>query len=262
MRAEDNEEDPYLLFTVTDASGEVVRRLKTSPSTGLNRIAWDLRYPPATPVDLSGPGQPNPFASAPTGPMVAPGTYRVALSKVVDGVPATLTEPVAFNVVGLNNAVLAAADRDALLEFQLEAGALQRDVRGAARRLAEASGRMPDIKEAIRLTAALPESVLADARALEARMAEISISLNGDRSVARRQFETPPSITGRVGGVVGASYGSTGAPSPSQREQLRIVRESFRSAEASIDAVISDLEALESRLAAAGAPYTRGRRGG
>ncbi|GMR12668.1 MAG: hypothetical protein BMS9Abin29_0859 [Gemmatimonadota bacterium] len=262
MRAEDDEEDPYLLFTVTDASGAVVRRLKTSPRTGFNRIAWDLRYPPATPVDLGGSGPPNPFASEPTGPMVAPGTYRVALSKVVDGVPATLTEPLAFNVVGLNNAVLAAADRDALVEFQMEAGALQRDVRASARRLEEASGRIPDIKEAIRLTASLPESMLADARALEARMADISIALNGDRSVARRQFETPPSIMERVGGVVGASFGSTGAPSPSQREQLRIARESFRSIEANIDAVISDLEALESRLRAAGAPYTRGRRGG
>ncbi len=42
-----------------------------------------------------------------------------------------------------------------------------------------------------------------------------SIALNGDGSVASRQFETPPSITGRIGAVVFASYGSTATPGPS-----------------------------------------------
>lgn len=260
MRAEDQEQDPYLLFTIRDEDGNVVRRLRTSPGKGIRRIAWDLRYPPMVPVDLGPPGPPNPFSEPDVGPFVVPGTYTVSLSKVVDGEPESLVEPVSFNVRTLDNATLGAQDKAALLAFQKEVGEAQRDIVAASQKLGEASNRLRHIREAIRLTPSLPESTLADARALERRIAEIRISLNGDGSVARRQFETPPSILGRIGNAVYASYAGTGAPSPSQREQLRIARDEFSTVQPQVAQLMRDLEALEARLEAAGAPYTPGRR--
>jgi outer membrane murein-binding lipoprotein Lpp len=262
MRAEDQEEAPYLLFTIADEDGNVVRRIRESPSKGIHRIAWDLRYPPSVPVDLSPPGPDNPFSDPDVGPLVVPGTYTVGLSKVADGVPETLVEPVAFQVVPLNNATLAAQDKTALLAFQREAGAAQRDIMAASARLGEAINRLRRVREAIRLTPSLPESTLADARALERRIAEIRITLNGDRSVARRQFETPASIMDRIGFVVYASFSATQAPGGSQRRQLQLAEHDFQELAPRIDQVMSDLEALEARLEAAGAPYTAGRRGG
>ena len=128
MRVEDQEEDPYLLFTVRDDEGEVVRRLRRSASEGLHRFAWNLRYPPMNPVDLGGPGLSNPFADEDVGPWAIPGTYSVSLSKVVDGVPEELVGPVEFEVVPLNNATLTAQDKAALTAFQKEAGAVQQDI--------------------------------------------------------------------------------------------------------------------------------------
>jgi photosystem II stability/assembly factor-like uncharacterized protein len=115
MRAEDDEEDPYLLFTVTDEEGNVVRRLRADPKKGIQRIAWDLRYPASTPVDLSAPGPDNPFSDPDVGPLAVPGTYSVSLSSVVDGVPTPLADGVPFQVAPLNNATLATDDRAALL---------------------------------------------------------------------------------------------------------------------------------------------------
>jgi photosystem II stability/assembly factor-like uncharacterized protein len=260
MRAEDQEQDPFLLFTIRDEGGEVVRRLRTSPAKGIHRIAWNLRYPPMVPVDLGAAGEPNPFSDPDVGPFVVPGTYTVSMAKVVDGEPETLIEPVPFNVRSLDNATLTADDKAALLAFQREVGAAQRDIVAASQRLGEASNRLRHVREAIRLTPSLPESTLADARALERRIAEIRIELNGDGSVARRQFETPPSILGRVGNAAYASYSGTGAPSPSQREQLRIAVDRFRSVQPEVTSLLGELEALEARLEAAGAPYTPGRR--
>jgi len=262
MRAEDQEQAPYLLFTIRDEADSVVRRIRTSPSKGIHRVSWDLRYPTTVPVDLSPPGPPNPFASPDVGPMVAPGTYTVSMSEVVDGVPSELTGPVSFHVVGLNNAELTAKDRAALLAFQREAGAAQRDILDANARLNEASNRLRYITVAIRRTPSLPDSVLARARSLQRRVAELRIPLTGDRSVARRQFETPPSILDRIGFVIGASYTTTQAPGGQQHEELRDAEHEFQELVPRIDALMSDLRALEARLEAAGAPYTPDRRRG
>jgi photosystem II stability/assembly factor-like uncharacterized protein len=263
MRAEDQEEAPYLLFTIADSEGQVVRRLKTSARKGISRIAWDLRYPPEVPVDLSGPGEDNPFADPDVGPLVTPGTYSVSVSRVVDGVPEPMAGPRDFQVVPLNNATLAAGDKEALSAFQREAGAAYRDILSGARRVADAANRLRYVKEAIRLTPSLPESVLGDARSLERRIAEIRTALSGDGSVARRQFETPPSIQDRIGFVIYASYSATQAPGEAQRILVRDARSQYAALVPRIDALWSDLEALERRLEEAGAPYTPNRgRGG
>ena len=42
LHLEDWEEKPYLLMTIRDEAGNVVRRLKTNATKGLNRLTWDL----------------------------------------------------------------------------------------------------------------------------------------------------------------------------------------------------------------------------
>jgi hypothetical protein len=262
MRAEDQEEAPYLLFTIRNEGDQVVRRIRQAPSAGIHRVAWDLRYPPMTPVDLGGPGLPNPFSDPDVGPWVVPGTYSVSLSEVIDGVAEEVMGPVEFQVVTLDNATLAAEDKAALLAFQKEVGETQRDIMAASNRLAEASNRLRHVKEAIRITPSLSESALADARALERRIAQVRVPLSGDGSVAARQFETPPSILGRIGNAVYASFTATQAPSAWQRNELRWAEEAYGEIRGEIDAILADLEALESRLERAGAPYTPGRKRG
>ena len=44
LRAEDREDEPAILFTITDAAGDVVRRITGPRDAGLHRVAWDLRY--------------------------------------------------------------------------------------------------------------------------------------------------------------------------------------------------------------------------
>ncbi len=50
LRAEDREEPPAVVLTVTDEAGNVVRRITGPADAGFHRVAWDLRYPPADPA--------------------------------------------------------------------------------------------------------------------------------------------------------------------------------------------------------------------
>ena len=45
LSAEEEEEAPAIIFTITDSSGRVVRRLTGPVTAGMQRVSWDLRYP-------------------------------------------------------------------------------------------------------------------------------------------------------------------------------------------------------------------------
>ena len=52
LKKEQEEPDSYILFTITDEQGNVVRKIKTAPKKGVNRIVWDFRYNTFTPIAL------------------------------------------------------------------------------------------------------------------------------------------------------------------------------------------------------------------
>ncbi len=82
---EKEEPEAYLLFTVTDEQGNVIRKIKTEPKKGVNRIEWDFRYNPFTAVSLKPFDNSIPWIPPDLGYMVVPGKYKVSLSKFQDG---------------------------------------------------------------------------------------------------------------------------------------------------------------------------------
>jgi hypothetical protein len=76
LRAEESEIAPYLKFTITDDEGNVIRRLYSRPSKGMNRLNWDLRYAGTSPVRKND-GKFDPFSSGGSGLFVMPGSYKV-----------------------------------------------------------------------------------------------------------------------------------------------------------------------------------------
>jgi hypothetical protein len=212
LRAEEREEKPVIILTIKDADGHVVRRLNgastsSAGSTGIQRVVWDLRFPPANPTSLEPPPD-NPFADPPMGPMVVPGNYTVTLSKRVDGVETQLGAPQSFETVPLEIASLPAEDRKGLLAFQRKTARLQRAVLGAAQAASETQRRFDHIKRALQNTPEADPELLGELRALEARLKDMQITLSGDRLLQRRNEPTPPSIIERVQDIVGGHWTS------------------------------------------------------
>mgnify|MGYP000237613532 CR=1 FL=1 len=139
-------------------------------------------------------------------------------------------------------------DRDALLSFQMEADALMAQVRTASEQMEDIEERLSTLKTAIQRSPGVPLTALAEARDLELQAAELRIVLTGDASVARRQFETPPSISDRVGGVLYSSFNATSAPTGQQREQLRIAEEDLAELRPQIQSLQEEVAALENRI--------------
>src|SRR5207302_3451087 len=89
LRAEDREIEPAVVMIVADEEGNVIRRVSGPAKAGFHRVAWDLRYPPPSPIELKEP-EPDVFQQPPGGPLVVPGKYTVRVVKRVDGVDTAL----------------------------------------------------------------------------------------------------------------------------------------------------------------------------
>lgn len=259
LRAEEEEEAPAIVVTIMDSGDRVVRRLTGPATAGVQRLTWDLRYPAA---NLSAP--PSPDADfdfePPSGPLVMPGTYKLLVSKRVDGVLTQLGPPQEFQVVVDGQENMSSADRTALVEFQQKAARLQRAVNGATQAANALRPRLTAIKRAIAETPSLPNRVYEDAMALEKRNNEILRVLSGDSAARQRNMNTPPSINDRVGYVVGAQRMSTSRPTQTQQNQYTAAAQDFESVLAQLRQLIEvDLARLEKQLESAGAPWTPGR---
>ena len=259
LRAEEEEDAPAVVITITDSSDRVVRRLTGPVGAGMQRLTWDLRYPAA---NLSAPPPPDadPDFEPPSGPLVMPGTYKATVAKRVDGVMTQLGQPQQFQVVVEGQENMSTTDRSALVEFQQKAVRLQRAVSGATQAANALRPRLTAIKRAISETPALPHSLYDNAMALEKRANEIVRALSGDTEARRRNMITSPSISDRVGYVVGAQRMSTSRPTQTQANQYAAAAQDFETVLGQLRQLIEvDLTRLEKQLEAAGAPWTPGR---
>jgi photosystem II stability/assembly factor-like uncharacterized protein len=260
LRAEDREEDPKLVFTVRDADGRVVRRLTTDPGTGMQRIAWDLRYPALDPTDLSPPAMRAPWETPPVGPLATPGTYTVELAQRVRGETTELAGPRSFEVVPLNLATLGAADKGAVLAFQQQTARLQRAALGAAEVVGETQSRLDHLAAAWAATPAAAIELRDRVSALDDRLADLRTELFGDRTVGSRSEPTSPGILDRVLRSVYGGWTVTAAPTTTHRRGYEIAAEEFEGWLARLRTLVDrDLAALEDEMEAAGAPWTPGR---
>jgi photosystem II stability/assembly factor-like uncharacterized protein len=260
LRAEEREKDPVVLLTITDEDGQVVRRITGPTGAGFHRVAWDLRYPSTMPTDLVGGPTDNPFFTPPQGPLAAPGKYTVSLTKRVGDVTTSLAGPQTFETVPLGNATLAAANREATLEFQRKVARLQRAVAGAYSAVEEGLTRIRHIHRALLDTPGADPKMLDEARAIEEKLRDFDEQLTGDPVKSSRWEPTPPAIGDRVFQIVYGAWGSTGAPTQTHQTNYTQAAEAFAPVLEQIRKTIGeDLVNLESRMEAAGAPWTPSR---
>lgn len=257
MKAEAAEETPYLLFTILDDAGHLVRELRAPASAGLHRITWDLRYPALNPTNMR---DASPTSSGPSSTLAMPGDYQVFLSKSVDGEEIRLTDPVMFKAKVIGNTTLPAQDHAALIAFQKQVRELNRAVNAASSVIRDLGEKIPHFRAALKSVPADTSEILADIKALEAKVDEIQRKMFGDRLLRRLDKDAEPGLTSRMNGIVYDQWRSLSAPTQSQKDAFRIVAEEFPPLLEALKRIVEeDVKKIETRLEEVGAPYTPGR---
>ncbi len=260
LRAEDREQDPAIILTIKDDSGQVVRRFGGPTGDGIHRVAWDLRYPDISPVNLNRSGQSTPWDDIPAGPFAMPGSYNVTVSQRVLGEETVLAGPVEFKTRLLGTNELQTDDFSASLAFQKEAAELNRAVLGASRTMSDAKTRLEHIRQAINDTPSLSRSMLDEVDRLTNQLADMRVVMFGDGTISSHSEPTTPGVRGRVSRVMWGTRSITTAPTQTQRESLDVAAGQFGPLLEELRSLVErDINNLENTLETAGAPYTPGR---
>ncbi len=161
----------------------------------------------------------------------------------------------------LNQATLPAKDRAEVLAFQKKVGELYRLISATGRVHGQLMERVKYLKAAVRETPEASPEMLAQLHDIEQQLHSIRQELYGDRSLSRRQFETKPSISGRVGSIVYGLWSTTTEPTTTQRRDYDLAAEAFEPVLAQIKKLSEEMVPnLEQQLEKQGAPWTPGRK--
>jgi photosystem II stability/assembly factor-like uncharacterized protein len=256
LRIEDNQPSPYILFTITDESGAVVRHLKTSAKKGMNRITWDFRYGNHSPVqNRYVPAADQLFGSETVGHLAMPGKYLVHMSKYVDGVVTKLTEPVSFECELLKQGALQTNSMADNVTFYKAITTTMKQMNETEELLASFDNRLKNINSAVLDLPADGKAILEKAYSIGKKSIDLKTALFGDAARASREFETVPSTNDRIGTISYALWSSTSAIPQMYKDSYKIALKELSILTPKIASLDAEIKALESEIHQKGGPY-------
>lgn len=260
LKAEANQTTAELVFTIKDASGNIVKKEFRSERKGVRRFHWNLRYTPQNPINLSKPTFYNPFGGTDEGTLVNPGTYTVEMSLLKDGILKSLTTPVSFEVKALNNVEMPAENRAEKVAFQKKLAKLQANMAITRNLMTETRNKLRYIKAAIKRSEQPVGTMMSDVIRIEKQLEEVQITLYGDPLKRRLDMDQPLSPANRLGSIGYEQKYSTAAPTKTHRDSYEIAKVDIIAMKIKMETIYNqDMKKLEKKLINTGAPYTPGR---
>jgi photosystem II stability/assembly factor-like uncharacterized protein len=256
LRAEEIEEPPAMVLTVSNEAGDVIQRIEGPVKAGFHRVSWNLRYPLSTPWTATPEG--DQYIEIP-GPLAPPGNYRVSLAKRVNGQLSDLGLSQAFEVKPLRERGLAGAAPDEVTAFAAQLDHLSRQVTGADAAVKELLVETGAIKETL-LRSGAAIGLRDQARSIELELLQIQQKINGNEARALYGDPGPVSINGRLNAAMMGTFRSTYGPTETHSKSFEIAEKDFNEIADSIRQITDvRMPALRQELDQAGVPWTPGR---
>ncbi len=251
---------PYLTITVTDAKENVVRIMRKSPSKGINRVNWDLRYQSTRFVEAD---KYDPLSDNGSGILAMPGKYKVSISMTAHDTTRQIAGPVEFNAVLFNNATLPAIDRSAMFAFHEKVAELTRVMQGTEQYAEGLYKRVNSIMQSLNSTPEASPDMMKKTRDLQLRLDEILNRKFNRQSNKPSDEENPPApvpLNTRLGKLTWISWGSTSDPTQTQKDAYKILEDEFPPVYNLVKVIgEQELPDLEKALENIGGPVTPGR---
>ena len=258
LRTEDRQQDPAVFVEIKDESGNVVQRVDGPVDKGLHRIAWNLRLPDPSLVDLHTKKDLMPWDQDPVGPLVVPGAFTATLYKRHGGELAALGTQ-SFNVKRLEHSPEHSSTPEQVLAFQNETVALSQSVTAAGKVFADLGNRVAHLRKSFARTTADIEPLQQRLDGIQASLDEIKVKLKGDSSVTSRNEAAPWSVSQRVDMLFWHWNSQFDVPG-TYKWSMDIAKQEFASVLADLEAIGATLDKLETDADAIGVPWTPGRK--
>lgn len=259
LQREDSEVEPFLLFTINDADGRLVRKIKKPIKAGVQRLVWDFRTSPTGPIALSPPSETAPWDTPDRGYMLPPGNYQVTMQRYDNGKLTVLGTPRTVKCEPLKLATIPAADQAALRAFNEKVASLARAISAADAHRGSLAEALPYLEAAAMSVRDVATNELAEVTAIKQGLKKVNQQLTGDNILVRYESQARMSLKGRTDLIIGSLWNTTAAPTGTYRRAYDEARTSFGTVYNDLRALHQRTQALEDRLEKLGAPYTPGR---
>lgn len=258
IHSEATEDKPFILFTIYDEQGDVVRKLRSEPKNGINRIVWDFRYTPSSSIRLK-ERKIGRYSEPDQGPLALPGKYKVSLSKVEDGKVTELVSPQEFECVWLEDIALPAKSKEDLLAFQQKVEKLRKAVEIAQKIKSQLDKEVEFMKKAAEVSTNVPTELIGEARALQYELETVEVQLNGDHVLSSLEFETPESISSKVWIIISNMWRARSKPSQTSINLYEDAGEELESLFVFVRKIMNEVDLIKVKFNELGVPYTPGR---
>jgi len=247
-------QDAFVIWlTVKDAEGKVVKRITGVNKKGFHRVAWDLSYPATDAL-----GGKEDIGRDYFGAMVSPDKYTVTLSKEVDGIITSLSDPVSFDVERLYPGALAGSDLKKSSKFWQKTESLNKSMTAVSKVLNKMIEKVDLMAAALDRTSAAPGNLDSDIYRLKQSILDLDERLNGNRSKRQVGEKRLPTIAGRHG-FASSAFNSTYGPTPAHERSLEIAAIQLAELQKSMEIILNqEIPRVEQALIDAGAPWIDG----
>lgn len=265
LSLEEREIKPYLIFTITDEEGSVIRKLYKNASKGVGRVTWNFTYAGYQPVRSS--GKFNPVTEEGRGRWggggisVMPGKYFVSMAIYANGEIKELAGPEPFVCKPLDIVTLPVTNAAAKEKWMKEMAAFAKTAYGAISYVTELDATVNTIMQTIHQMPDAPASLMKEAAALSDEMNELTYLIRGI-SVGASTEETPPSpvsLSARLSTMSRSLYSNSGDISGIADQQFTILKKEFPALLERIQKAGRAVDALNAKLDEIKAPWTTGR---
>ncbi|MDA0993141.1 MAG: glycosyl hydrolase [Proteobacteria bacterium] len=250
------EDEPAIVFTVTDSTGNVIRHIEAPAKAGFQRVAWDLRYPVVHPWQPESERNEN---SSAAGVLVAPGSYRVSMQQRVDGELTDLGQNETFEVVSIRKPTLPGSTQQQRVAFQRQVDEMNRAVDGTLSSIDEVLSQLGAIEEMLQNSTA-ELALYTQANSIEKRLIGQRDRLSGNSTSREYAVNGPMPVTSRLSHAAYDPNTNAYGPTSTQGQSLSIAQGEFNDISNQLTLLInSEYRSLLNALDAAGVPWTPGR---
>lgn len=259
LKKEGEQPEAFLLFTISDEKGNVVRKIKTGIKKGLNKLVWDFRYDTFSPISNTPFDNSIPWNEPEKGYMATPGKYKVSLSKFEDGIFSEFCAPQEFNCIPLNLNTLSAQDKLALDSFNKKVAEMTRVITGADAYRNELVNKVTYLKKAVFETPKVPSDTYNKILSVGLKLEALNQKFNGDNLRSKYEGGTPTALKERVELITSSLWSTTSAPTTTFIKSYGVAVNSFNEILNLLNVAGKEIETIEKILKDNGAPYTPGR---
>lgn len=250
LTKEDLEANSYLLFVIKDQTGRVINQIPTKEGTGVQQMVWNMK---ASAKSIVSKAKEMPKYTSGS-EFVTPGRYSVSLYKVEKGEIKDLNLKSEFKIIAYpENNVL---QHQEMLAFQSKIENFEKEYSKFTNEFKASKKLITKMIQAYHSANTLDLSLYNNLNTCKKKLDSLNILISGNTSISKRNGVQTPSLDERYGIARYSTYGYTGKPTQTAKDQFNIVQKLFNSYQLELETIkIQELKVFKEKLEKIGAAY-------